>query len=136
MTTKQKALYFREWAAARKALRAAGFDPTEADQERHKIHQDNNLPESSKDFNNTTHLDKFIKSCRAITGRSAIDIADQGRKRLIHQIEKTGLDDPYLDKLARDKKEGFDWRTLPVDKLRHLFYTATARARAKSKSKS
>jgi hypothetical protein len=134
MTTKQKALYFREWGKARKTLREAGFDPQEADAERLKIHQENNLPESSKDFNNGSHLDKFLKACRLIQNRPTADLDDQERKRLVHLIEQTGLDDPYLHKLARDKKEAFDWRLLSPEKLRHLLYTAKARARAKSKS--
>jgi|DEB0MinimDraft_6_1074348.scaffolds.fasta_scaffold79553_2 hypothetical protein len=132
MTTNQKRLYFREWGAARKRLREAGFSPAEADAERTKIHAENGLPESSKDFNNGSHLDKFLKACRAITGKPSADVDDQERKRLVYLIEQTGLDDPYLDHLARAKSEGFDWRTLAPDKLKHLLFTAKSRARAKS----
>lgn len=131
MTANQKRLYFREWGAARKRLREAGFSPTEADAERARIHAENGLPESSKDFNNGSHLDKFIKACRAITGQPTANVDDQERKRLVYLIEQTGLDDPYLDKLARDKKAGFNWRALAPDKLKHLLYTARTRARAK-----
>lgn len=131
MTTNQKRLYFREWGAARKRLREAGFSPADADAERARIHAENGLPESSKDFNNGAHLDKFIKACRAITGQSSVAVDDQERKRLVYLIKQTGLDDPYLDKLARDKKAGFNWRALDPDKLRHLLYTARTRARAK-----
>ena len=131
MTTTQKRLYFREWGAARKRLREAGFSPTDADAERARIHAENGLPESSKDFNNGSHLDKFIKACRTITGQPTANVDDQERKRLVYLIEQTGLDDPYLDKLARDKKAGFHWRALAPDKLKHLLYTARTRARAK-----
>lgn len=132
MTTKQRALYFREWSAARKRLREAGFSPSDAEAERRRIHAENNLPESSKDFNRGGHLDAFIKACRAITGRSSIDVQDQERKRLVYLIEQIGLDDPYLDKLARDKSEAFNWRALPPEKLKHLLFTAKARARSKA----
>ena len=133
MTTNQNRLYFREWGAARKRLREAGFSPAEADAERARIHAENKLPESSKDFNNGSHLDRFLKACRTITGKPSIDVDDQERKRLVFLIEQTGLETPYLDKLARDKSEGFNWRALPVDKLKHLLFPAKSRARARAK---
>lgn len=133
MTTNQTRLYFREWGAARKRLREAGFSPAEADAERARIHAENKLPESSKDFNNGSHLDAFIKACRTITGAPSAAVDDQERKRLVHLIEKTGLETAYLDKLARDKSEGFNWRALPIDKLKHLLFTAKSRARARAK---
>ncbi len=133
MTAPQKALYFREWGVARKALRNAGYSPKDADAERAQIHLDNDLPKSSKDFNKTTHLDLFITACRTIAGLTTIDIVDQTRKRLVHTISKLGLDDPYLNHLASCKKEGSEWKALPPEKLTHLLYTATSRAKAKQK---
>ncbi len=135
MTKSQTALYFREWAEARKTLRAAGYSPKDADAERAQIHQDNNLPKSSKDFNRTTHLDKFITACRTICGQSFIDIKDQDRKRLVHTIGKLGLGDDYLNHLASKKHQGPNWQALPVKKLTHLLYTATQRARSKERKK-
>lgn len=132
MTTAQTKLYFREWGAARKILREAGFSAADADAERLAIHRENGLPESSKDFNRTTHLDTFIKACRKVTGKSSIHIDDQARKRLVHRIEKTGLDDAYLNKICRDKKEGMDWRALPISDLEKLSFTAINRARKKA----
>lgn len=131
MTKPQTALYFREWGAARKTLRAAGYSPKDADAERTQIHLDNDLPKSSRDFNKTTHLDKFIAACRAICGKTAIDVKDQERKRLVHTIGKLGLGDDYLNHLASKKHEGPTWQALPVEKLTHLLYTATQRARSK-----
>lgn len=133
MTDNQKKFYFREWGKARKVLRENGFSPAEADAERAQIHQDNDLPDSSKDFNKTTHLDAFIKACRAITGQTSIDIQDQERKRLIHLIKATGHPDAYLNKLARDKHHGDHWQALPPVPLKHLLFTARNRACANEK---
>lgn len=53
MTRKQQALYFRRWGAARRALRAAGLPPADADAWRKRIHRDVTGYEcSSRDLTN------------------------------------------------------------------------------------
>ena len=49
-------------------------------------------------------------------------------KSLIWSIEQTGLDDPYLDKIAQDQFKVTTWRNCNIVQLSNLRMTAKARA--------
>jgi hypothetical protein len=134
MTSKQSALYWREWQAAKQALVIhQGLLPSEADAERHKIHLvELGSDKSSAAFTNAD-LDKVLAGFRAISRPDDLDgqlrQSDQPHRRLVWAIERLGLDDAYLDSLASQLYGGGPWRDLAVPDLEHLRMTAKARVR-------
>lgn len=100
MTSSQKALYFREWAAVRKA------DP-EAD--RHALHQQAlGKDKSSKAFTNAD-LDKVLAAFRAISRNAELqpqlDALNQPRQRLLHLI----LHDQAAQLAALEKEQPLNY---------------------------
>ncbi|MFT3992568.1 MAG: hypothetical protein QM680_14325 [Luteolibacter sp.] len=137
MTPAQHGRYWREWGRIRKHLIEDGeFSPKEADEERSLIHERAlGGPKSSKDLKNAD-LDKifsaFKKYLVLIDGPSKSGEVDQERKRLIFAIEKYGLDDAYLNKIALDQFKEPSWRDLDTKTLRFFRFTAKSRAGKKS----
>jgi len=104
-----KSLYWPEWRAAEKVLRANHYDKAEAEEVRKEIHVAVTGRDcSSKDLTNS-HLDKVLAKFRAISNPKAgayqARQADQPAKRVrfrIHEIrDRLGLSDAYIDTVAR-----------------------------------
>lgn len=140
MTSSQTKLYWRKWAKVRKALVDLGeFSCAEADEERHKIHiAALGADKSSKTLSNRDldavfdHFDKYLVIIQGPTvgpPRSQIG----GIKRLVFAVESLGLEEPYLQSIARDQFQSSDWRQLSETQLAKFRFTATARARQRSK---
>lgn len=140
MTPAQTRLYYRTWSRVRRVLfELGGLSPADADAERHAIHQDAlGTDKSSRAFTNRD-LDMVLAAFEArlvlITGPGQTDRAtDQPRRRLLFAIDRLGLGDAYLNRLARDQFHSDDWRSLPEPQLASLRFTATARARARRRA--
>lgn len=140
MTKPQIQLYWRQWGRVKKALVSMGdFSPADADAERHEIHRAalgtdrSHLDFSNRDFDAV--LDHFAAYLVLETGPTTgpARAEEMPRTRLIFAIEKLGLDEPYLDKIASDQFGTTTWRSLPERQLSCLRFTAAARARAKAK---
>lgn len=67
MSPAQKKLYFREWNAARRALRALGWEPAKADAERHAIHARVLGSDVSSSALRNDELDKVLAAFRAVS---------------------------------------------------------------------
>lgn len=139
MTEAQNRQYFRLWGRVRKALVEFGdFSKEDADAERHLIHEAAlGKPKSSKDFNKTTDVDKVFQAFDEYLvlfdgPKIGNRVQDQPRLRLIYAIERLGLPDPYIAKIARDQFGPDPWRDLTHRKLTWLRFTCTARSRSKS----
>jgi hypothetical protein len=118
MTPKQTSLYWREWAAARRALIAAGYDAAEADAERdHITARVLGKRVSSKRLSNV-QLDQILAAYRDVSrgGDLAAQIrADQQpRDRILWSLRNnqlpriaeqlpadTQVDERYLQRIAR-----------------------------------
>ena len=141
MTAKQKALYFRTWAAVRKVLiDLGGYSAKDADAERATIAAEAlGADKSSTAFSNSD-LDKVLDAFRAYlvlpegptSGPSRTE--SQPKNRLIWGIQNTGLGDPYIGAIALDQFRSADWRALSEKQLVALRWTCLSRARAKRQS--
>lgn len=139
MTSKQKSLYWREWAKVRKVLIGIGeYSPADADAERHEIHRRAlGTDKSSKDINNRD-LDAILDHFEAYTaladghgaGPSRAEI--QPAHRLVWAIDHLGLPPAYIESIARDQFHTSDWRSLPVESLTKLRFTLATRARRRA----
>lgn len=141
MTTKQKSLYWRQWAAVRKVLiDLGGYSSADADAERHKIAADALGEDKSSTAFNNRDLDKVLDAFRAylvlpegpVSGPSREDA--QPKSRLIWAIQNTGLGDPYIAAISLDQFRSNDWRGLTENQLVALRWTCISRARAKRQS--
>lgn len=114
MTPKQTALYWREWAAVRKASGLAGTPVPD----RHELHRRafNGQDKSSKDFNTTTDLDAVIAVFRSISDPSNLNAqlrpVRQAEQRAVHArmnhvalLQALGIEhaDAYLAAILRDR---------------------------------
>lgn len=129
MTAAQDKLYKLEWGKVRKIFRET-MTPKEADAMRRQLHTRAGVPVSSKDFNNTTDVDKILETFRSISDPARIPDtqAASERRKLIWKIEKLNHDEPYRAAIAHDKfRQCTDWRTLPANHLRQLLITLTSR---------
>ena len=141
MTAKQKALYWRQWAAVRKVLiDLGGYSAADADAERGRIAAEALGGEKSSTAFTNRDLDKVLDAFRAYLvlpegpagGPSRED--SQPRNRLIWGIQETGLGDAYIAAVALDQFRTDDWRSLGEKQLAALRWTCISRARAKRKS--
>ncbi len=137
MSHAQTRLYFRTWAQVRRLLvDLGGFTPAEAEAERHAIHREAlGTDKSSRSLTNRD-LDLVLAAFEArlvlLTGPGQPDrAAEQPRRRLLFAIDRLGLGDPYLNRLAHDQFHAGDWRSLGLADLTRLRFTATARARSR-----
>lgn len=129
MSPAQDKLYKREWGKVRRVLRET-MPPKEADAQRRLLHVRAGVPQSSKDFNSTTDVDKILETFRAISDPAHIPDtqAASERRKLIWKIEQLDHDEPYRAAIAHDKfRQCTDWRTLSAIHLRQLLITLTAR---------
>jgi len=138
MTPKQTAKYWRMWGRLRTALVNLGeFSKADADAERHAIHREAlGCEKSSKDLTNRD-LDKifdaFDRVLVILDGPHQIDReARQPAARLIWAIDQLGLDEPYIQAIARDEFQTPDWRSLSEPQLTRFRYTLTRAARRRS----
>lgn len=130
MTPAQMKWYRGQWAKVEAVLLKNGFDKEAAEEYRLDLHRELGLPASSKNFNKTTHLDKFISACRKFLGLPDVDMRDQARKRLVHLIGGLGFNDTYLNSICSDKKVGLQWQAMPPEELKKLLFTAKNRRKS------
>jgi hypothetical protein len=139
MTAAQTKKYWQLWGRVRKALTELGdFSKADADAERHAIHREAlGCERSSKDFKNRdvdAVFDAFERILVVFDGPGTHDRAEtQPTARLVWAIEQLGLDEPYLQAIARDQFKTDAWRSLTERQLTRFRYTCTARARSRSK---
>lgn len=131
MTSKQRALYFREWGSVRTACQQQGH-PVPG---RHELHiralgQDkSHLDLTNEDF------DRVLAEFRAISRPD--DLAaqlrqqDMPRRRLLYTISQLAPE-PYWRAIARDKFGTADLDSLDLEQLRQLRLTLAARARSRT----
>lgn len=109
MSPAQNKLYYREWGAVRKMLRAEGLSPSESDKMRHKLHEQAlGADKSSKEFTNSD-LDKVLAIFRAKTRPTdtagQIRQLQQGKKRYLQAfnklVQELNLTNAYIDGIAR-----------------------------------
>lgn len=139
MTDAQTKRYWRDWSQIRKMLIEMGdFSKDDADAERKQIHiRALGCDKSSKDLTNKD-LDKIFKAFKEylvlIDGpKKSTGEPDGECKRLIWAITQTGLEDPYLESIAKDQFGRTDWRNLSEDQLTKFRFTAV-RASARRKA--
>lgn len=131
LTAKQDKLYWREWGKARKALRAAGFDPADADAQR-EIYTTEALGSyvPHREMSNA-QLDRMLEVFRAIAAPDDISHATDvpgPRRRLLYGIAKlaTGRED-YIREICLDCGLSGDWRRLSDTDLSKLRSTMARR---------
>lgn len=122
-------IYFPLW---RRVCEEMGWNPSDKEK-RHAFHAAHDLPASSKDFNKTDHLDKFMSECNAILGK--IDVRDRERERVEYKIDIVArtLGPAYVAKIMSDQHGHGDPSRLNNHQLLNLLRTLTARARAQAK---
>tara|TARA_R110000772_G_C13250991_1_gene434540 strand:+ start:110 stop:523 length:414 start_codon:yes stop_codon:yes gene_type:complete len=126
-------LYGRTWNTAKKTLVSRGYDKEEIETERQDLLK---LAGSNVEVSGRRSV-KTLTNSQFSTFLDLIETTisgEQNQKRrsasLIWKIEKIGLPDSYLDKIARDQYRVDSWRSLPLNRLLNLLYTANNRARA------
>lgn len=132
MTERQKiGIYFPLW---RRVCNEMGWNSSDK-QKRRDFHIAHGLPASSKDFNKTTHLDKFIEECNALL--SNVDVRDRERERIEHNVDSVArkLGPAYVAKIMADQHGHRDPMRLNNKQLLNLLRTLTARARAQAKQR-
>jgi hypothetical protein len=140
MTPLQNNRYWRKWGDVRKLLTGLGeFSAADADAERKTIQAAalGGVEKSSKDLTNK-ELDKVYDAFDAylvlVNGPKSAPEISQPCKRLIWFIERLGLDEPYLAKIAADQFKVDDWRKLDEDRLGKFRFTCVRCAAAKRRA--
>lgn len=134
----RQGLYWATWQGAKKELAKRGFDDAEIEGMRHECHKlalDGKDPSSKEIVKDQRLLTPVLKEFRVYAEPANLkaQLADQDpRQILIRQIEKKGLPDPYLDKIARTQFKVSAWRDLGEYQLECLRHTATRVARRKA----
>ncbi len=132
--------YRVEWSLCRRALRAGGLTPEEADATRHELHVKTlGVDISSTDLNDR-QLDLLLGAFRAISQpanlQHQLDAQSGPLRRLIHGIEKLDKANPgYIAQILIDMAYSADWRKLTdIDELIKLRATLARRIGEKSKA--
>jgi hypothetical protein len=126
MSKSQTALYWREWAAAKRAGRLD-------DSDRHRLHIEAlGYDKSSTDFTNKD-LDKVLSVFRAISRPDDLSAQlrqlDQQKIRILHKCRQ--LADPaYIARVVLDKFHVHALEELTQAQATMLLFTLTNRARA------
>jgi hypothetical protein len=133
MTTAQTTLYWREWAACRRALRA--INPQWPDHRiaamRHDFHRRAlGQDKSHRDFSNRD-FDLILGAFRSISAPADLDpqlrAQDMPRRRLLWRIRRMAPA-AYTAAIAQDKFHTTALETLGIEQLTQLRNTLAARA--------
>lgn len=85
MSPKQQSAYWKIWASV---CREQGWKSSDSAR-RYEFHKFAELPHSTKDWNTTTHFDKYLET--AAQFQNKVDIRDRAREReehVIHRLEE------------------------------------------------
>lgn len=132
MTAAQTALYWREWAAARRVFIARGLATHEADEMRYEL-TDGALGQhvSSKHFSNA-QFDLVLGAFRAVSRGddlgAQMDAESGPRRRLVYGLLKLAEGrEAYVEEICQDCYGHGDWRRLPDEELTKLRATLARR---------
>lgn len=113
MNERQQRLYLAEWGKVRRALRAQGVPPKEADAQRHTIHVEALGKDKSSSAFTNADLDAVLKCLRARSQpanfRTQIDLENMpaNRKRfgIRRLLAALGKDDSHVERLIESRRE-------------------------------
>ena len=131
----QNRKFHATWRDAVRKFQEANLDKTEIEEERQSVIKLAGVKADKEGRFSTTRMTPAQLS----TALDLIETTILGRpnkkrrsRQLIYAIAKLGIGDAYLNQISRDQFKTDDWKTLPVENLVKLRYTATSRARSKS----